>query len=346
LSDTEKIIIQGQTNRASVYLIADFQKWHKFYKNKNAVIITDENVENLYKKLFPALPVITIKAGEDAKTLQTVEKIYEQLIKHNIDRHSIIIGIGGGIVCDITGFAASTYLRGIKFGFVPTTLLAQVDASIGGKNGVNFQGYKNMVGTFNQPDFVLIDYSFLKTLPEKEILCGFGEIIKHGIIKDKELFNYISNNHNEILALNKEAVNKIVSTSLKIKSEVVIEDEKEKGIRKILNFGHTIAHGIEKIDNKYSHGEAVALGIIAASYISMRLKMLQEEDFLQIMDGIKKLRLPNSYDFANKELLKAIEKDKKKDKNSIEFVLIKHIGKSVIKKLNIRELKGHLNAMR
>ncbi len=346
MSDTEKIIIQGQTNTSTLYINSDFTNLQKFYKNKNAVIITDENVYNFYEKQFPKLPVITIKTGEEIKTLQTVEKIYEQLINHNIDRHSVIIGIGGGIVCDITGFAASTYLRGVKFGFVPTTLLAQVDASVGGKNGVNFQGYKNMVGTFNQPDFVLIDYAFLNTLPKKEILCGLGEIIKHGIIKDRELFNFILDNHNEILALNKDAIHKVVSTSLKIKSEIVIEDEKEKGLRKILNFGHTIAHGIEKIDDNYSHGEAVALGIIAASYISMRLRMLQEEDFLQIMDSIKKLGLPSSYDFANQKLLKAIEKDKKKDKSAIEFVLIKHIGKTVIKKLNIRELKGHLNAMR
>lgn len=346
MNNAERINIKGENSNSTIYLNTSFTLIDQVIKNRNTVIITDTNVFDLYNSNFPNFPVIKIEPGENNKTLETVNLIFEELLNHKIDRHSLIIGIGGGIVCDITGFVASTYMRGIEFGFVPTTLLSQVDASIGGKNGVNFQGYKNLVGTFNQPEFVVIDYSFLSTLPEREILCGLGEILKHGLIKNRELFEYLSQNSEDIVSLKTEAIHKVVSESLEIKSEFVMEDEKEKGVRKILNFGHTVAHGIEKISPEYSHGEAVALGILAASYASMRQRMLNDEDFLMIMDTLKKLNLPNSYNFENPLLLKAIDKDKKRQDNKIEYILLKGIGKPVIKKLTIRDIKGNLNAMR
>jgi len=346
MNNSEKIHIKGENSNSTIYINSSFDSLNQLTKKRNTVIITDKTVEELYKNKFPSFPIITINPGEENKTIETVNEIYKQLIEYKIDRHSLILGIGGGIVCDITGFVASTFLRGIDFGFVPTTLLSQVDASIGGKNGVNLDGFKNMIGTFNQPEFVLIDYSFLSTLPKKEILCGLGEILKHGLIKNKELFDFIDNNSEDIVNLQTEAIHKVVFDSLTIKADFVQQDEKEKGVRKILNFGHTVGHGIEKIDNSFSHGEAVALGILAASYASMRLRMLNDEDFFKIMDTLKKLNLPNSYNFENPQLIKAIEKDKKKVNNKIEYILLKGIGKPVIKKLTTREIKGNLNAMR
>ena len=225
------------------------------------VVITDANVRAIYQKDFPDCDVIEIGTGEKIKTLETVQGIYQNLLAHEADRSTFIVGIGGGIVCDVTGFVASTYMRGLRFGFVPSTLLSQVDASVGGKNGVNFGGYKNIVGVFNQPEFVICDHSLLRTLPKNELLCGFAEIVKHAVIGDAGLFSYLEAHHEKALRLDDEVITKLVYDSVVLKASIVNRDEKEEGERMKLNFGHTFGHAIEKISG-LPHGEAVSIGMV------------------------------------------------------------------------------------
>ena len=241
----KNINIKGITGDSTIKVGECLENVRNYIPVEKVVIITDSNVRGYYQKDFPPCEVIEIGIGEKIKTLDTVNNIYEKLLLLEADRSCFILGIGGGIVCDIAGFVASTYLRGVRFGFVSTTLLSQVDASVGGKNGVNFQGYKNMVGVFNQPEFVICDMKLLKTLPEKEVLCGLSEIVKHGAIADAELFSYLEKNHEKALGLDTKVIERLVYDSVVLKSTVVNKDEKESGERRKLNFGHTLGHAIE-----------------------------------------------------------------------------------------------------
>ncbi|MBL7173905.1 MAG: 3-dehydroquinate synthase, partial [Desulfobacteraceae bacterium] len=229
------IEIHGSTGDSTILVGESIRSLKKYAPLERMVVITDENVRRHYQKDFPSCEVIEIGSGEKVKTLESVKEIYQRLIEIEADRSSFIVGIGGGVVCDITGFVASTYMRGVAFGFVSTTLLSQVDASVGGKNGVNLGGYKNMVGVFNQPQFVICDINLLKTLPEKELLSGFAEIVKHAVIGDPHLFSYIQENYKKGFLLDTGVINKLVSDSIVIKSSIVNRDEKEKGERRKLN---------------------------------------------------------------------------------------------------------------
>jgi 3-dehydroquinate synthase len=260
-----------------------------------------------------------------------------------VERSSFIVGIGGGIVCDITGFVASTYLRGVRFGFVSTTLLSQVDASVGGKNGVNFGGYKNIIGVFNQPEFVICDLSLLGTLPGKEILCGLAEIVKHAVIGDAELFGYLEENYKNAFSLDRQVIERLVYDSIKIKSTIVNKDEKEKGERRKLNFGHTIGHAIEKTIG-ISHGEAVSAGMVAAATIAVNRNLLSPEDATRIKLLLKNLRLPTEILTGKERLIEALKKDKKREGDAIHFVLPDGIGKVIVKQIPIKEIKNMLTA--
>ncbi|MEA1949641.1 MAG: 3-dehydroquinate synthase family protein, partial [Thermodesulfobacteriota bacterium] len=236
--------IHGSTGDSTIRVGEKLLDLGKYIPSENVVIITDVNVKRFYQNNFPPHPVITIQTGEKIKNLDTVRSIYGELVELGVDRSTVIIGIGGGIVCDITGFVASTFLRGVKFGFVSSTLLSQVDASVGGKNGVNFKGYKNMVGVFSQPEFVICDLNLLNTLPQKEVLCGLAEIVKHAAIGDGDLFEYLEEHYRKALALDSAVIERLVYDSVVIKSAIVNKDEKEKGERRKLNFGHTFGHAI------------------------------------------------------------------------------------------------------
>ena len=221
----------------SVILIGEqLENLPKYLPVKMPIVITDTEVKRQWGHLFPPGAVFTIDTGEDVKTLDTVSALYDKLLGLGADRSSFIVGIGGGIVCDIAGFVASTYMRGIRFGFVSTTLLSQVDASVGGKNGVNFGGYKNIVGVFNQPEFVICDQKLLKTLPDREFQYGFAEIVKHGAIADEELFVYLEQNWSRALAHDPEVIERLVYDSVIIKSTIVKRDATEQGDRRKLNF--------------------------------------------------------------------------------------------------------------
>ncbi len=329
--------IDGQTGNCEIILGESISNLNKYCNREKTVIITDPNVNFHYGNLFSKFSVIITGTGEECKTLDIIKDIYKQFLELQVDRLSLIVGIGGGIVCDITGFAASTYMRGIPFGFDATTLLAQVDASTGGKNGVNFEGYKNIIGTFNQPEFVICDFNVLKTLPHKELSCGFAEVIKHAVIKDERYFRYLEENYSEILSLRKNEIKKIVQDSISIKTEIVQSDEKEKGNRKKLNFGHTLGHGIEKIAG-LPHGEAVALGMIFASNFSVLRGILQKNDGERIKKLLKKFNLSIEVKLNKKDLMNAIKKDKKRHSAFIDFVLLEKIGTARIFKVSIDEL--------
>jgi 3-dehydroquinate synthase len=255
------------------------------------VCITDENLLKNYSAELEPWQKVVLGTGEKIKTLKTVHQIYEKLISYEVDRSSFIVAVGGGIVCDVAGFAASTFMRGIPFGFVSTSLLSQVDASAGGKNGVNFEGFKNMIGVFNQPEFVICDYSMLETLPLKEFISGFAEIVKHAAIADAEMFAYLEKNYQRALAHDPEAIHYLIKKSVTIKSSVVEADEREKGERKKLNFGHTFAHSLEKLTGMI-HGEAVSIGMVLAARLSEKKDMLSPADVQRLQSLLANLQLP------------------------------------------------------
>ncbi len=332
------IEIHGDTGDSTILVGEVLESLGKYAPLEKTVVITDTNVSRHYQKDFPPCEVIEIKSGEKIKTLETVKEIYQRLTEIEADRSSFIVGIGGGVVCDIAGFVASTYMRGVRFGFVSTTLLSQVDASVGGKNGVNLGGYKNMVGVFNQPEFVICDLNLLKTLPGKDLLSGFAEIVKHAIIGDPELFSYLEENYERGLSLDTKVINRLVCDSIVIKSSIVNRDEKETGERRKLNFGHTFGHAIEKTTGA-SHGEAISAGMVIASVLSNKRGSLSSEDTEKIEGLLEKLKLPTRLPFDLETVLDALRKDKKKNGDSINFVLLRAIGHAVVEKISIKELE-------
>ncbi len=334
--------IHGSTGDSIILINERLENLPRYIDPKNSVIITDSNVWRYYGKEFPACEVIEIGTGEGIKTLNTLEYIYSRLVEIEADRSCRIVGIGGGIVCDIAGFIASTYLRGVKFGFVSTTLLSQVDASVGGKNGVNFGGYKNMIGVFNQPEFVICDMNLLNTLPEREVLCGFAEIVKHAVIRDAEMFVFLESHVDNALALENEIIERLVYDSVVIKSDIVNKDEKEKGERRKLNFGHTFGHAIEKTA-QIPHGEAISVGMAIASDLSVKRGLLKHQDAERIKALLKRLKLPVQIRVDKEKILDALKRDKKRERDKINFVLTDTIGHAVIKEISIQELEAVLN---
>lgn len=306
--------------------------------DNTAIFITDSNVYPLYKDIIGKNNHIIIGTGEQNKTLDTVSDIFKELLRMGADRSSFIIGLGGGIVTDITGFAASTYMRGCRFGFIPTTLLSQVDASVGGKNGVNFERYKNMVGTFNQPDFVICAPELLSTLPEREIRGGMAEIIKMGLIGDEKLFETMVKARYEGIMNDKELLKRLIFRAIEMKAEIVGRDEKEQGERKKLNLGHTLAHAIEKSSTLFHHGEAVAIGLCMAAAVSQALGKITQEQQKEIERAITGLGLPTTCDIDKETLFEALKSDKKKEADAISFIVMNGIGNSEIIKLKFDDL--------
>ncbi len=300
-------------------------------------IITDSNVRAIYGKHFSEFNVIELKPVEGSKSLNTIENIYQQLLEYKIDRHGLIIGIGGGVVCDISGFVASTYLRGLRFGFVASTLLAQVDAAIGGKNGVNFLNYKNIIGTITQPEFVICDSRMLDTLPIQEYRCGLAEIVKTALAGNKDLFTLLELNIDSINNKDNSILNKIILEAIKFKVSIIEQDEKDKGIRQILNLGHTFAHAIES-NTGMSHGETVSIGLCKSAEISVKMGFLNNSVYGRIKSLLNKFNLPIETKLSFEEMLPAMMKDKKRDDDKINIILIKDIGEPIIHKFNSEEL--------
>jgi len=291
--------------------------------------------DSIKKAGFNAITV-TIPDGEEYKDLLWVQHIYDELLKAKLDRSSAIIALGGGVIGDITGFAASTYMRGISYIQVPTTLLAQVDSSVGGKTGVNHKLGKNMIGTFWQPRLVWIDVDTLKTLPLRELLAGLAEVIKYGVIWDEKLFDFLEINKNKILNLDRDALTYIIKRSCEIKAEVVSRDERESGLRAILNYGHTIGHAIETVTGytRYLHGEAVAIGMCIEARLSTMLKFIDDNKVLRIKSLIDSYGLPSKMptDIDITNILSSIQLDKKAVAGEPKFILPERIGSVKIHK--------------
>ncbi|MEN8227977.1 MAG: 3-dehydroquinate synthase [Bacteroidota bacterium] len=306
------------------------------------ILLVDENVLCQHHDIFSQYTSITVPSGERYKTLQTVESIYRELVKLEADRTSLLVGVGGGLATDVAGFVASTYLREVRFGFISTTLLGQVDASIGGKNGVNLDGYKNMIGTFRQPSFVWCDLSLLKTLSRKEYVSGIAEVIKYGAISDVGFLQYLKEHMSDLLKLDMGVLEKVVTTSAAIKVDVVRKDEKESDLRKMLNFGHTIGHAIER-DKKVLHGEAVAVGMVMSAKLSHTMGLISGSDVDLICDLVTDAGLPAHMELDPSVIFQNIRKDKKKSGESIHFILLEGLGKAFVKSMPLSELKKILH---
>jgi 3-dehydroquinate synthase len=285
--------------------------------------------------------ILEVGLGEEHKTLATVERLYQGLLDAGADRKTLVVGFGGGIVCDLAGFAASTFLRGTRLAFVPTTLLAQVDASVGGKNGVNFQGYKNQVGVFRQPELVICDFALLRTLPEREVRCGLAEVVKAAAIADAELFAFLEANADRVLALDPGALERIVSGALQVKADIVGRDETESGERMKLNFGHTFGHAIEKTMG-LPHGEAVAAGMVIACDLAAARGLLDRGAAKRIEALLEKLGLPTRVKLDKARVADALVKDKKRFGQTVNAVLLDGIGRARLEPIELRELQAVL----
>jgi 3-dehydroquinate synthase/shikimate kinase/3-dehydroquinate synthase len=328
ISNLSNIVKNNSVNFKKCLLIID--------KNISKKIISKIKKSLSKKKLY----IHFFNANEKNKNQNSVNKILDILLKQNFSREDCLISIGGGITGDISGFAASLFKRGLKFINVPTTLLSQVDSSIGGKTGVNTKYGKNLIGSFYQPHLVISDIQFLKTLPKREIICGYGEILKHSLIADKKIFNYLNRNSEKVLSLTSPFIEKTIYESCKIKKNVVEKDEKEKGIRKTLNFGHTFAHAYEAslgYSKRLNHGEAVILGMKTALNFSLKNNLLKNKEHNLIINHISNSNLPSKINkfFNSKDLNKILSfmlKDKKNNSDKISLVLLKKIGSPLINK--------------
>ncbi len=334
--------IKGKTGKSKIYVGEKLSNLNQYLPETKTVIITNEDVARHYQHEFPPAEVIIIGSGEGFKTLNTAAHIYEQLIAMEADRSVFIVGIGGGIVCDLTGFVASTYLRGVRFAYVPTSLLAQVDASVGGKTGVNFSGYKNMVGVFNQPEFVICDPQTLMTLPVEEHANGFAEIVKHAAIADAGYFEYLEKETENGIELSLNVLEKIIYESVSIKAAIVNRDETEKGERRKLNFGHTFGHAVEKTTG-LPHGRAVSIGMMVAAYLSQARGMISQKDVHRMASLLSRFKLPIHMEADKAAVLDAMARDKKREGGLIHFVLLQSIGKAVIEPISLEELWDVLN---
>ncbi len=336
---------KGKTKLYDIVIHSDFSMFAEElesleYSKKKICIVTDSNVNPLFGnelknecgKLSSEVYFFEFQAGEESKNLHTVQQLYEFLIQNKFYREDLLIALGGGVVGDLTGFTAATYLRGIDYIQVPTTLLSQVDSSIGGKTGVDFLNYKNMVGSFYQPKLVYVNILTLKELPKRQFSSGMAEVLKAGLIKDASFYEWLLYNMVEIMDLEEPIIEEMIYQSQEIKRKIVIADPTEKGERALLNFGHTIGHAIEKNRNfTLFHGECVALGMIAAAYISYQKNFLPKDEYYEIRDMFVPFHLPISIDELDiEEIINLTKNDKKMKKSGIQFVLLKKVGKAFL----------------
>ncbi len=316
------------------------KEFEKLKIKKSTLIIIDENVDKYYgkeiRRIFSEIGnrsnYYILKSGEKSKSFTELNKIYSYLLENNYGRDSLIVAVGGGVTGDLGGYAASTFMRGVDYIQIPTTLLAAVDSSVGGKTGINFNNTKNIIGSFYQPKLVVVDPVFLKTLPKEELVSGVGEVIKYGFLSDKALYTYLQKNLSKVFELDYNVITSIIYKSLIIKSQVVIQDEKETALRKILNLGHTFGHAYEsELKFKITHGQAVIAGIIASLHLSFKLGLIDEEKLNQLLLLPGSIPLPAKLvGLNNDNLISIMQKDKKNTEGKIKFVLAKDTGELFI----------------
>ena len=322
--------------------IVDLGNLEKFVNNREVLIVFDSALSGSRIMQFKEmvgnftlkLELIEIDANENNKSQETLSEIHSILVENKFSRDCLIIGMGGGIVCDIAGFSAATYQRGVNFLLIPTTLLAQVDASVGGKTAINHPKGKNMIGAFHQPVGVIADTSFLQTLPEREISCGLSEMIKHGLISDINYFCWLEENIEQILRLETRAIEEAIGKSIEIKTSFVKEDEKEANVRALLNFGHTFGHAIELIGEfkDYNHGEAVAIGMLLALELSERIGNISKQDCIRVRELLDKAKIDTRIKnpINSNHLYKSMMGDKKKRGNVLNLVVLEDLGKAKV----------------
>jgi len=330
--------------KIDVFFDADFSLIEAKLQKDKTIFITDENVYAAHPEKFSNWQSIVIKAGEQFKNQQTVDSIIQQLIDLHADRQTFIVGVGGGVVTDLAGFVASIYMRGIKFAFVPTSILAMVDAGIGGKNGIDVGVYKNLVGVINHPEFLLYDYSFLETLPDDEWINGFAEIIKHACIKDNEMFHFLEKHSIMKFQASLKDTAAIIKKNVDIKYNVVANDEQEAGERKLLNFGHTIGHAIENTSG-LPHGHAISIGMVAACRISEAINDFNKTDTKRIADLLGKYELPIAFTSDKEKTWEILLHDKKKSGDNMSFVVLDTIGAASIKSIPLGQLHKIFNSI-
>ena len=328
--------VKFSTSTVSFVLDGKFATVDKMVDKTNAFYITDENVYALHENKFKAKKTIVIPSGEEHKHQATVDFIIEALLNFGATRQAVLIGVGGGVVTDMVGYVAGVYMRGVAVGFVPTTILAMVDASIGGKNGIDVGLYKNMVGLIRQPSFLLYDLDFLKTLPNYQWENGFAEIIKHAAIKDAKMMKELASKNIAHYQKDKKSLAALIEKNVQIKVKVVQQDEFEKGDRKLLNFGHTLGHAIEN-EHALLHGHAISIGMVYASKISQVLQGFNDTGLL--VDTLKKYGLPTSMRFNIDQAMQVMQKDKKNARAGMQYVLLKKMGQAVYETVPMKSLE-------
>jgi 3-dehydroquinate synthase len=340
MTPTTSIRFSGR--KVDYHFDTTFSKLGSVADRKNAVIITDEHVFDAHGKKFRGWNVICLKPGETYKVQQTVDAVIDTLIGMEADRRTTLIGVGGGVITDLTGYIASVYMRGIGLGFVPTTVLAMADAAIGGKNGIDVGEYKNMVGLIRQPDFLLYDTSLLSTLPATHWSDGFAEIIKHACIRDARMFRLLGEHDIPSLRKNRKLLSGIIRQNALLKSVVVKKDEFETGDRKLLNFGHTLGHAIET-QYEITHGQAVSIGMHYACKLSASLTGFRETD--KVTGLLTQYGLPVEANFRMDKVLRIMKMDKKRVRKDIDYVLLSRIGKGVIHRMPFGALEKQLKTV-
>ncbi|HOO76884.1 MAG TPA: 3-dehydroquinate synthase [bacterium] len=343
-SSENETVVQGSRGESPVRVGPAMEWVGERLRGRAVWVVTDPEVDALYGGVWGETPRLTVGRGETAKTMATVENLCRELVAAGADRDAFLVGFGGGVVCDITGFAAAVYMRGIGFGFCPTTLLAQVDASVGGKNGVNLDGYKNLIGTFTQPAWVACDPAWLATLPETEWRCGLAEIVKHILVADGEKLEPFRQGLERLRRRDPGETAYWVKHSIRIKAGVVNRDEREAGERRILNFGHTFAHAIEKL-YRYPHGEAVAAGMVLAARFSQALGLLPEEETERIRSLLAEAGLPDGSGVDPRSLAEAIRADKKRAGDGVRLVLLETPGRPTVRATSFAELESVLGGL-
>jgi 3-dehydroquinate synthase len=324
------------TSRTTCYFDASFSRIGELVEKDRTIFITDQHVYDHHKKLFKGAKFVQVPAGESFKVQYIVDQIIEQLISFGADRKTTLVGVGGGVVTDITGFVASIYMRGVPFGFVPTSILGMVDASIGGKNGIDVGNYKNMIGVIRQPGFLFYDVSLLQSLPPEEWVNGFAEVIKHAAIKDASLFRDLEKNSIAHYKKNKQALNDLIRTNVMIKSSVVQKDEFKDNERRLLNFGHTLGHAVENVYH-LPHGHAISIGIKAACLISE--EMMNFKETARVTSLLQQYGLPIDIPVDFGKVVEIMRMDKKKTRDIMHYVLLEKLGKAVIKPIPMPHLE-------
>jgi 3-dehydroquinate synthase len=332
----QKLTYKFSNSSTDYYLAYSISHLKRITDQKATVLITDENVFNAHTKRFKGWNTIVLKPGEEYKVQATADAIIEKLIEMEADRKTTLVGVGGGVITDITGYVASVYMRGLRFGFVPTSILSLIDASIGGKNGIDVGVYKNMVGVIRQPAFILHDMVFLNTLPQVEWENGFAEIIKHACIKDAAMFAELERNTLKAYQGRQKSICELIKRNAVLKTKVVQKDEFEKGERRLLNFGHTIGHALET-QYELLHGQAISIGMTYACHISQQLTGFKQTE--RVVSVLEKYNLPTYASFNKQKVFDVLKMDKKRERKEMNYVLLERIGKGVVKSITLNQLE-------